>query len=363
MGSNHQRGRIKKNLFLLIFVFIVGNSFGQIGGRYAYEFLGLPVSARLTALGGNLISVAGEDDVNLAMSNPANLDSLMHNSVSFSHNFHFAGISNGHAAHGRHIERLGVNVHGGVSYINYGNFVRADEFGDDQGDFTGSENTIVFGASKQINEKITIGGNLKGVFGRYDNFSSSGIAADFGVNYAYVPNKVIISMVIKNLGSELTTFGENRHAAPLDIQIGFSNRLKYLPFRFSIIAHQLQRWGIRYDDPNNDPGTDIFGTTTEKSAFSREVDNLFRHFVFNGEFLLGRKENLRLRIGYNHLRKKELSSTEFRSIAGFSLGFGIKISKFRLDYGVGYHHLVGAVNHMTISTNLNQFKRKRLINK
>ena len=361
MGSQYRRLKMIRSVFVLLALLIINESFGQIGGRYAYEFLGLPVSARLTGLGGHLISVSGEDDVNLAMSNPANLDSLMHNSVSFSHNFHFAGISNGHAAYARHVDKWKLNLHGGISYINYGDFVRSDEFGEDQGDFTGSENAIVIGASHVLNEKIKVGANLKGVFGRYDNFSSAGIAADIGVNYAYVPNKVIISLAIKNLGGELTNYGDNRYAAPLDIQIGFSNRLKYLPFRFSIIAHQLQRWGIRYDDPANNQETDIFGTTNEKSAFSKELDNFFRHFVFNGEFLLGRKENLRLRVGYNHLRKQELASTEFRSIAGFSLGFGIKISKFRLDYGIGYHHLVGAVNHMTVSTNLTEFKKKKLI--
>lgn len=329
----------------------------QIGGRYVYEFLGLPSSARLTALGGHLISVS-DDDINLAMSNPASLNDLTDNSVSFSHNFHFAGIGNGHAAYGKKIDKWGINSQIAISYVDYGDFVLADVFGNDQGTFTGRENVVTLGASKRLNEKITFGANLKGIFGKYESFGSTGVAADFGLNYSYTPDKFIISFIIKNLGTELNTYRDKRHLAPLDIQIGISNRLKHLPFRFSIIAHQLQQWSIRYDDPNVDQSSNIFGEINETSAFEKGIDNLFRHLVFNGEFLLGKRENFRLRIGYNHLRRKELSLTDFRSFAGFNLGFGIKVSKFRLDYGVGYHHIAGATNHMTISTNINNFKKQ-----
>ncbi|MBK8349441.1 MAG: hypothetical protein IPL08_18260 [Saprospiraceae bacterium] len=94
------------------------------------------------------------------------------------------------------------------------------------------------------------------------------------------------------------------------------------------------------------------------NKFSQSVDNVFRHIIINGEFLLGRNENLRLRAGYNHLRRKELSLTTYRSLAGFSLGFGIKVNAFKLDYGVGYHHIAGATNHVTISTDLGKFFKK-----
>jgi hypothetical protein len=167
-------------------------------------------------------------------------------------------------------------------------------------------------------------------------------------------------MVIKNLGSELGGFSPEKLGAPLDIQLGFSKKLKHLPFRFCITAHQLQQWNIRYDDPNVEVQTDLLGVPKEQSVLSKEIDNLFRHLAFSGEFLLGKKENFRLRFGYNHLRKRELSLSNFRSLGGFSLGFGVKVSKFRLDYGVGYHHVAGAANHLSISTNINSFKKSQL---
>ena len=79
--------------------------------------------------------------------------------------------------------------------------------------------------------------------------------------------------------------------------------------------------------------------------------------IFSGEFMLGKNQNLRLRASYNHLRRKELSLTTFRSMAGFGLGFGIKVNAFKLDYGIGYHHIAGATNHISISTDLGKFVR------
>lgn len=350
---------MEKTIVIFLITFWSGVVGAQIGGRYAYEFSGLPASSRLTALGGHLISVI-DGDVNLAMSNPASINAEMHNAIAFNHNFHFAGISNGHFAVGQHFDKLGLSSHIAVSYINYGDFTGADRFGNLTNDFKATEKMITLGASKSINQRISVGANLKSIFSNLDVYNSFGMAVDLGVNYINSDDRLIISFVIKNLGGEISSYTADRTSAPLDIQMGISKRLKYLPFRFSIIAHQLQQWDIKYDDPAAGGATDIFGNPidVEQGVLARELDNLFRHLIFNGEFLLGKNENFRLRFGYNHHRRKELSLSNFRSLAGFSLGFGLKISKFRLDYGVGYHHLAGAANHLSISTNFDQFKKK-----
>jgi hypothetical protein len=346
-----------KNLLLLLLLLWTFALTGQIGGKNAYEFLNLPASARITALGGSLIGVQDED-VTLALSNPASLNNQMHNRISFSHNFHFAGISNGYVSYGRRLKSLGVTAHFGIQYINYGDFVAADMLGTQTGTFSAGETAFVLGASKKVAERITVGANLKGVFSNLESYSSTGVLADLGLNYGKDSSSFIISFVIKNIGAEVTTYTGTSFGTPLDVQIGISKRLKYLPFRFSIIGHQLHRANVRYDDPNKVETTDIFGETPKENKFGDAVDNVFRHIIFNGEFLLGKNENLRLRAGYNHLRRKELSLTSFRSLAGFSLGFGIKINAFKLDYGVGYHHVAGAVNHISISTDMGKFFKK-----
>ena len=354
---------MKKNYFIyfiaLLFIGSSSSLYAQIGGRYVFEFLGNPQSARLTALGGSQITVVDED-ISLAMSNPALLNEKSNNQFTFNHNFHFADISNGHIAFGKSLKYLGgIHSHVAVSYVSFGDFVAADEIGNAIGEFSGSETAITVGASKQLNERIALGVNLKGVFGNLESFSSSGIGLDVGLLYTRPESNIKVGMVVKNIGTQLTAYGTETGILPLDVQIGVSNRLKYLPFRFTIIAHQLQRWGIRFDDPNLANTVSILGEPAqEDSAFESGLDNFFRHFIFNGEFLLGKQEGLKLRFGYNHLRRQELSLSNFRSLAGFNLGFGVRIKGIHLDYGIGYFHIAGATNHLSIRTNLDKILAK-----
>lgn len=327
----------------------------QLGGQHIYEFLSLPSSGRVTALGGNVISIL-DDDIALANHNPASLNSLMHNRINFSHNFHFADISNGYVSYGRHLSKWGITTHAAINYMDYGEFIAADDRDVINGTFTAGETAIVLGAAKQVNERIRLGANIKTVFSNFENYNSTGIAGDLGLNYVGADSSFVFSIVANNIGGEISSYTENyRGNAPFNLSIGITKKLKHLPFRIGIIADNLQRWNVRYDDPNQVVETNLFGETEEQSGLSRNADNLFRHLLFSGEFLLGKRGNLRLRIAYRHLRRQELSVEGFRSLAGFSGGFGIKVSKFRLDYGVGYHHLAGGTNHITISTGLNEF--------
>lgn len=345
----------------LLFIFLLGNSIaliGQIGGRYTYEFLGNPQSARLTALGGSLITIA-DTDISLAASNPALLSDTSHNQITINHNFAFAGGSNGYIGYARTIKKLDINAHVGISYASFGEFTAADELGNAQGTFSGGETALTIGASKQLNERISIGANIKGIFGNLETYSSVGIGADIGLLYTKPGSNFSAAFVVKNIGTELSSYGDEAASLPLDIQIGISQKLQHLPFRFTIIAHQLQQWSVRYDDPNNMDTETLFGEpVAEPSEFSNGVDNFFRHFIFNGEFLLGKRQGLKLRFGYNHLRRKELSLSNFRSLAGFSIGFGLRIKGLDIDYGLGYFHLAGAANHLSIKTDLSRIFRK-----
>jgi len=353
----HYQKVTKSTTLLLAFILISQLATAQLGGQTVFQFLNLPGSSRVTALGGSLIAVQ-DDDVTLANQNPALLDSSSHNTVSFSHNFHLAGISNGLVNYGRHIDKFDITAHAGIQYMNYGQFNFTDAIGNQQGTFDASELSFVLGASKKINERIYAGANLKYITANYESYSANAIATDLGISYVNAESRFVSSLVFKNLGVQLSQFVDTKETIPLNIQLGVSKKLKHLPFRISVTAQNLQQWNIRYDDPNAAVITDIFGTVEEENSFNQRIDNLFRHFIFSGEFLLGRSENLRIRFGYNHLRRQELKVSQFRSFGGFSLGAGLKIYKFRIDYGLGYYHLAGATNHLTISTNLTEYRKK-----
>jgi len=351
------RSLIHRTIYVLLISLqlVVGNA--QSGGNNTLEFLNLTQSARSTALAGGLVSVI-DDDVALAYVNPAILNQSMHSRLSINQNFHFAGISHGFFSYGHYLSKYDLTTHVGINYIDYGTFDRADEFGNRQGEFDAGSVALTLGGGKQINERFSIGANLKLINARLEAFTSFALGADLGTTYTIPENRSAFGFVIKNIGIQLDPFFEDRELLPLDIQIGYSKRLAHIPFRFSIVAHRLNDWNLRFED-SSPITSSIFGEPVqEEGAISKFTDNLFRHFIFNGEFLIGTTENFRIRLGYNHLRRKELSVSTFRSLGGFSMGIGLKVKKFVFDYGVGYYHLAGGVNHISISTNLSEWRKK-----
>jgi hypothetical protein len=97
------------------------------------------------------------------------------------------------------------------------------------------------------------------------------------------------------------------------------------------------------------------GTTTvlkDESAGQK----LMRHVVLGVELLPS--PNFTLRAGYNHQIRQELRLDEKMSTVGFSWGFGVRISRFHINYGSARYHLAGASNLISIALNLNEdFKR------
>lgn len=345
--------------FFILLFFAFGNTNAQIGGDHIYEFLNLSNSARVTGLGGNLITVK-DDDVSLAYSNPSLLNEKMHKGLSFNYNFHLADISNGYFGYAHQIDKWKATVHGGIQYINYGTFDLTDDIGNTTGTFKASEYALTFGAGKQLYDKLSVGANLKLITSQFESYNSLGVATDIAAYYSDTSSRFGLTLVFKNIGTQLTTYQDgNREPLPFDIQFGISKRLAHLPFRFSIIGHNLHRWNITFDDPNSVESVFLIGDGAQNSdnEFRDRVDNLFRHIIFNGEFLFGKGEIMRLRLGYNHFMRRELSVTNFRSRSGFSFGLGIKLRRFRYEYGRGYYHFAGGLNHLSISTRLSEFRR------
>lgn len=350
---------MKRFLFigLIISFSICANA--QIGGTQVYEFLNLAQSPRITALGGTALAIK-DSDVALAYSNPAALNPLMDDQLTFSSEFYFSGtgIVHGYAGYGFHLDKADITMHGGIQYITYGKFDARDVFSNDIGTFKSSEYAITTGASKQLSDKLSAGANLKLITSQLEGYNSFGMTMDLAGMYADTASNFTASIIFKNIGTQFSTYAGTREAIPFEIQAGFSKKLKYLPFRISVIATNLQRWNIRYDDPNAEDETLLFGEEPkDDTQIQIFVDNFFRHLVFNGEFLFGKKENFQLRFGYNHLRRAELSLNNLKSLAGFSVGTGFKIKQFKFDYGIGFYHIGATVHHIGISTNFNQFRK------
>ncbi len=346
----------KYAFLFLITVLQTGILCAQVtGGQQVFKFMTLSPSARITALGGTQISVK-DDDVTFAAQNPAALNGSMSGHLAFNHNFFLSDIQHGYVAYAQYLPKIGFTTHAAVQYMNYGDIKQADELGNITGEVHASETAVTIGAARPLTNRISIGLNARVAFSVLDIYKASALAADAGLMYADTAKRIGFGIVLRNVGAELQAYDGVREDLPYDLQVGFSKQLRYLPFRFSIVAHHLQQWDIRYDDPNaKDDEVLLFGDEQQKTKGNGKVDNFFRHLNFNGEFLLGRNQSFQLRVGYSHLRKRELSVSNYRSLAGFSGGVGIKISRFRLDVGYGSYHLAGGVFHVGLGTNLKDF--------
>lgn len=347
---------------LFLFILFLCGSLGppllaQNGGKKAFVFLEGANSPRIAALGLGAIAVR-DDDGALAFANPALLNGAMHQSLTFAYNFHLADIGAAYFSYAHHFEKPATTFHLGIQQYSYGDINHTDIYGTQQGTFKASDFALVLGAGKEFYGKLTIGMNAKLLHSQLESYKSTALATDIAATLSDTTHRIVASVVFKNIGVQLTHYrDQNKEPLPFEIQLGISKRLQYLPFRIGLTYRYFNQWNILYDDPDSEETTLFFGETPlERSPSAVFFDNLFRHFIFNGEFLLGKYENLRLRFGYNHLRRKELTVEGLRGLSGFSFGFGFKVNRFRVDYGKEIYHLAGGTNHIGISTNLANFR-------
>jgi hypothetical protein len=343
---------MKKQL-VFIFSIISLTTFSQIGGDNTYDFINLPNAAKSAALGGNIIALP-DNDLGLAYHNPALLKEDMHNQIVLNYVNYFTDINYGYISYARNYKDVG-NFGIGMQYMNYGEFIEANNLGDKTGTFGASEYAFHLMYSKKIDSMFQFGATLKPVYSQLDTYTSFGLLSDIGISY-YNPDRLFMaSFVVKNIGSQIKPYNDdNFEPIPFEVQIGISKKLLHAPFRFSLIAHHLETYDLSYQKINNAEPTNVFNSESDAEKVGDDLfENLMRHMIFGMEFLP--TENFFVALGLNYKRRRELQISEKPGFTGFSFGFGFKLSKFQFSYGRASYHLAGASNHFSISTNLSEF--------
>lgn len=324
----------------------------QLGGRSTYSFLDLSASARATGVGGAFYA-APKGDIALAIANPALLGKETHQQVSFNTGFYLAGTNFGSAAYGHHSEKLKTSFSASASYTTYGKFDGRDPSGNYTGDFKAG-NFQLAGAAARHWKKFTYGAQLKMIFSSIEQYSSFGLGLDVSAGYFHEKKNLAMSMLLRNIGGELKTYvdGQDREKLPLDLAFAISKKFDRLPIRLNFVAHHLQTWDLT--TPKTSSNQQIIGgsSTTERGF----IDKLFAHVVAGVEVEAGKP--VRLRIGYDHLRRMELGAGEKKGLVGMSAGLGLVIQQFRIDYSFAKYHSVGSLNHIGIAVNLSEWGNK-----
>lgn len=302
------------------------------------------------------------NDVFQSFANPAMFKADESFQLGYTHMFLFDKIGVGNVIVGKKTKWHDLSWHAGIQYANYGSIDGYDSQGAPIGEQSAADYNFLVGASGQLYENLRLGSNIKFITSNLANYKSSAFGIDLAAAYHVPDASSTFGFAVKNLGTQLTTYADIREPMPVEVQASASIRLKHLPLRFGVLAHHLQRWNLLYDNPYNIEQSFSFDdqfATPEIKQYGF-VDNFFRHLVLQAEMYFGKKEGFKLRLGYNHLRKRDLSVNGFRSLAGFSGGLGLRISKFSFDYGIAVYHISAVAHTLTLSTDLNSFGKKGL---
>lgn len=344
---------IRKFCLLTFLVLFISEGNAQLGGERTYEFLNLSTSARVAALGGYQPSIK-DQDITLAQQNPSLLNPQMDNHVGVTAVSYVSDVQYGYATFGRHFEDYGTFA-GGLQYINYGKFQRADRTGTKLGNFSAGEYNLSFAGAKQFG-RFSMGMRANFILSQLESYNSYGIAMDFGTTYEDTSNLFTMAFVIKNLGGQIKSYTPgNTDPLPLNIQLSGTKKFEHMPLRLTVLAHHLNIPDFTYEDPlNQGRGSLVKDQGNQEPSFGEKV---FRHFVINGELVFS--PNFHLRLGYNHQRRQEMSIEGNKGLVGFTFGGGIKVSHFFINYARADHHLADASHHISVVTNPSKFFRKK----
>jgi len=337
---------IMRQLFLLLFL---GSSqlFAQVGGESIYKFLNISGSARQAALGGNILTLV--NDVNQPNWNPATINSTIENQLSVNYLNYLADLNLASVAYAFKVnDKLGT-FHTSINYLNYGEFIGADEEGIETGGFKAYDLALSIGYAYNIpNSNIFVGANMKLVNSVIENYSSFGIGTDLGILFNSTEVPYNLTLVVRNIGYQITVYEETKENLPTQIYFGASYKLENVPITWFLTIDNLQKWNIAVSNPSNET-TDIDGVVTKKEITF--FDNAIRHFTIGAELFSDNAFNIRL--GYNFRRSKELMLVDKRTFSGFTAGFGLKMNKLKFSYGFSKYHPASNASTFSLLINLN----------
>ena len=312
-------------------------------------------SARVVALGGLPLPVH-DGDLQTAVFNPSTISMEMDNQLALSYVGDFnLGTHFGSVQYSRTFEKLG-SFAASVQYYNYGSMQYASESGYTDGStFNVSDYAVTIGWGRELTEKWSIGADLKYAGVQYETGRAGAIGVDVAGTYWSYTNWVF-TLAARNIGRQIYCRELNVEDKWLPFSLDFmaSKKLEHLPLTIVMGYKDIQHWNKIYSDPLDLAGyyDPITGEYQEPSKAAKFFTNLACHLVVGGELALGK--NLFLRASYNYETYRNMSVPEKRSLVGFSVGFGVRIKAFQIDYARSRNNIVGSPNFLTLRVDLSK---------
>ncbi|MDE7440567.1 MAG: type IX secretion system protein PorQ [Muribaculaceae bacterium] len=310
----------------------------------AYDFLTIPTSTHVYALGGRNIAIV-DPDVTLVQQNPALLGPEVEKQIAFNYMHYmgsgnFAGVRYGMGAGERGAWAFGVR------YLNYGSIDGYDFNGSYTGTFSPADIVFEGTYSHDFTDRLRGGMNLKMIYSTYEQYSAFAMAVDLGINYYNEEKDLSLSAVLTNAGGQLKRFDREYARLPFDIQLGYMQNLGSTPFQLAITATNLTRWKLPYySHDKNKPEEQ----QTLKSGF---FSNLFRHLVFGIQY--SPSEKFYIGLGYDYKTRTDMGTYQRNFLSGFTVGAGIRVKSFGVGVAYAMPHKSGSSLSVNLSCSLGE---------
>ena len=301
---------MKKVVFPLFGLLFATYSWAQ-ESQTEYNFLRIPVSAHAAALGGDNISII-ENDASLIFSNPALLCNVADKQIGLNYMNYMQGANTLSASYNFDVMDRG-SLAVSAQYMDYGQMKEMNPEGIQTGDFKAKDISMAGYFSYMLSDYFSAGISAKFITSYIGNYNSIGVGVDLGANYYNADKEFSVSAVIKNLGGQVKAYNEDYEAMPIDMQIGISKRLVNTPLRLN-------------------------GTLVNLNHLKGKLKD---HLVIGADLLLS--ESIWVGFGYNFRRASEMSigtgDNKSSHGAGFSLGAGINLERFKVNAAWGKYHV------------------------
>ena len=276
-----------------------------------YNFLRLPVSAHVAALGGENTTLV-EDDATLIFHNPALINNVTDRTLNLNLMTYMEGSVTASASY---VRAAGDRGTWGVTgqFINYGTMKETTVTGQQTGELSAKDMAVGGSFAYALSEKFAGGITGKFVASYIGQYSSLGAAVDLGINYYDADRELSLSAVARNLGGQLSAYEDDFERIPLDLQFGISKRLIGSPLRLSASLVRLNDWEY----------------------------GIGKHLVVGADLILS--SQFYVAVGYNAMRASEMKNSEDDGDsahgAGLSIGGGLQLQRLKLSVAYAKYHV------------------------
>ncbi len=282
-----------------------------VAGSGGFDVLNTSVGGRPSAMGSAFIAVPG--DIYDLVYNPAGLARISSSLGTLTYIDHLLDFQSGFIGYARPTASGVLGI--GVQYLDFGQFERLDNVGNKLGSFGANNLVVSLSFARTYGSRVMYGVNGKLLRAEIDTYGSTAFALDAGVMIEMPAPDLYIGFGIFNLGAVQSAFIDTKEQLPLTIRVGFSKKLEHLPLLASFML-------------------------------AKQRDEKLR-FGAGGDFQLS--DNLFLRLGYNSLGTDQRVGTDRDRFAGVSLGLGLRVSRYSLDYSFSSFGEVGSLNRVSVS--------------